>query len=592
MSVIAQLRYFLSRRQRWQAVCLLGGMAFGAIAEAVGVGAIFPLILLLQDPAAALQKPLFAKAHLLLGAPAPREFLIWIGGAVLLIYLLKNCLLTLLYHWQFRFVYGLQVNVASRLFTGYLFSPYPFHLQRNSAELLKNITNEVQSAFHNFMVPGLLLLSELLVAGIIIAVLVAVNPIAATTAAVAGGLLTFGFFRMVRAKTRRRGELQQMHNEGMMKWVNQALGSIKETKVLGCESYFVDRFSADAVGFARTLRHLQFVSVVPRLALETIAFVGMILILLVAVFRSPNPQAVAPLLALFAMAAFRLLPSINRITSMLTLVRFFRPAMEVVYRDLSQLESARVDHTRALVRQRPSRRLSFTRDIVLQNITYRYVGADRPAVRGVSLTIPRGSAVALVGPTGSGKTTLVDLLLGLFEPAEGTLLVDGIPILPDHVAEWQQNIGYIPQTIYLMDDSIRRNVAFGVPDAVIDEARLWQALRSAQLETFVRRAPEQLETKVGERGVRLSGGERQRIGIARALYANPDVLVMDEATSALDTGTEQEVIQAINRLRGEKTLVVIAHRLTTVKNCDAIYQMQNGELIAPVAYEQLIQVTV
>lgn len=359
----------------------------------------------------------------------------------------------------------------------------------------------------------------------------------------------------------------------MIKWVNQGLGGVKESRVLGREGYFVDAYRASSAGYARAMRYLATVSQLPRLYLETLVAGGILLLLGVAMARHEGSEVVVPTLALFGAAAFRLLPSVNRIIASITNIRYHESAVEVIHRDMGLMAGAGAH--READAPGPGGELQFAHDIELRDVCFQYPESNVTTLNGVSLVILKGSAVALVGPSGAGKTTLVDVLLGLLQPTSGAVLVDGQDVHA-HLRSWQRRIGYIPQVIYLSDDTLRRNVAFGVPDPDIDDEKVWKALESAQLAGLVRAWPDGLTAVVGERGVRLSGGQRQRIGIARALYHDPEVLVLDEATSSLDGATERDIMSAIEALAGNKTLIVIAHRLSTVERCDRTYWIRDG----------------
>jgi ATP-binding cassette, subfamily B, bacterial PglK len=366
----------------------------------------------------------------------------------------------------------------------------------------------------------------------------------------------------------------------MIKWVNQGLGASKEVKVSGNESFFINSYGHQSQIKANNSRYMKMLEQVPRLFIETLLVSVVLITMLIIVFQDRSTSELISTMALFAMAAFRLMPSITRVVALITTIKYSQPALSVVYNDLflnKEKNHLCINSPNNIINNNNSR--TFYDSIELDNVSFRYPNQKKYSVKDASLTIPIGQSVAFIGESGAGKTTIVDIILGLFTPENGQVLVDGIN-LKEQKSIWQKKIGYIPQSIFLSDETIRGNIAFGVDNKDIDEAEVWRALEQAQLKEFVKALPDQLDTAVGERGVRLSGGQRQRIGIARALYHNPEILFMDEATSALDNETEKEIMKAIDGLKGDKTLIIIAHRLSTIENCDIVYKMNNGKVVS------------
>lgn len=365
----------------------------------------------------------------------------------------------------------------------------------------------------------------------------------------------------------------------MIKWVNQGLGASKEVKVSGKEGFFINAYTKQSTIKANNSRYMKMLEQAPRLFIETLLVATVLVTMLIIVLQGSGTAHLISSMALFAMAAFRLMPSITRIMALVTTIRYNQPALKVVYEDLfeNRDESTNPITNKSIVINQGKR--TFNDSIKLTNVSFRYPNQEGYAIKDVSLTIPIGQSVAFIGESGAGKTSLVDIILGLLKPEKGELLVDGKRI-HDQINIWQQKIGYIPQSIFLSDDTIRSNVAFGTEHNLIDDEEVWRSLDQAHLKEFVKALPDQLDTTVGERGVRLSGGQRQRIGIARALYHNPEILFMDEATSALDNETEKEIMKAIDGLKGEKTLIIIAHRLSTIENCNIIFKINKGRLTA------------
>ncbi|MFT9493368.1 ABC transporter ATP-binding protein, partial [Anaerosolibacter sp.] len=416
----------------------------------------------------------------------------------------------------------------------------------------------------------------------ILILLVITAPLATVTASILLGGSVFLFFKYFRKKIGKLGLEQQVLSAAMIKWVNQGLGASKEVKVSGKEEFFINEYAKQSQTKANNSLYMKMLEQIPRLFIETLLVSIVLISMLVIVIQESDTTTVISTMALFAMAAFRLMPSINRVMALITGIRYSQPALTVVFEDLrieDKMLSIKFGSTNPSTAGNRIGPKTYNNSINLDNVSFRYPNQLDYSIKDVSLTIPIGQSVAFVGESGAGKTTLVDLILGLFQPESGKITVDG-KNLNEQVLIWQKKIGYIPQTIFLTDDTIRGNVAFGIEDKNIKDADIWRALDQAQLKEFVESLPEKLESKVGERGVRLSGGQRQRIGIARALYHDPEILFMDEATSALDNETEKEIIKAIDGLKGDKTLIIIAHRLSTIENCDVVYKMNKGRLVS------------
>ncbi|RAL20521.1 ABC transporter ATP-binding protein [Lujinxingia litoralis] len=589
MTLFRQIGSLFDRRQRRQLGGLFALMLVGAGFEALGVGIVMPFISLLNDPTQAYQMPGAQTLLSSLGISSANGIVMAAGLTLLLTFVIKNAVLGLMYHLKFRFVFDNQVRLSRRLFGAYLYSPYAFHLHRNSAQLLRNVNEEVRLSFVHVVIPLLTLAVELMVVCVIALLLAAVEPLIAPVAMLSFGLVSYGFYRSVRQKSTRLGKAQQHHSGQMIQWVNQGLGGVKEAQLLGVQDFFLDTYTAHSTRYARAMRFHSFIKEIPRHVIETLGLAGMILVVLMLIARGQPLTQILPVLGLFAMAAVRMMPSLTRIIAALTSIRHFRPSVDVIAGDLAALNASAFDATDTDTapphgpRDNPR---PLTRELRLHQVNYTYPESGEPALREIDLRIERGQSVAFVGPSGAGKTTCVDLILGLLPPDQGQVLVDGQNIHAE-LERWQANLGYIAQPVYLMDDTIRRNIAFGLPDAHIDDDEVWRALHDAQLASYISALPEALDTTIGEGGVRLSGGQRQRLGIARALYRRPDLLVLDEATSALDNTTEREITRAIDRLSGQMTLIIIAHRLSTVRHCDRLFVLDQGRLIDQGTYDEL-----
>jgi ATP-binding cassette subfamily C protein len=588
LSRFKKLLFLVGRRGRIKFSILLAAMFINSILEMAGVAAIPVFIIIISKPDMILQYQWAAPVVGLLNIATSHGMFIW--GAIFLIclFVVKNLFLSLLIYAKTKIIYNEQVRLGHRLFNAYMTSRYPFFLNRNSAELLRNVNNETALIISGVMLPLLRIFLDGFVLVMIVILLLAAEPVIALMAFAVLGSLSFFFMRMTSKKSKAYGREALQHRRVMNEIVLEGISGIKDIIVLGRERSFVRRYDFSAVRTAVTLRYLQMVSQLPKPFMETVAVAGMLLIACLMLFLlKRDVSALLPVLTLFAVATLRMLPVLRTVVSAYSDIRYNVYAIDPVYNDL-KLSEKTADEKIKKEKEAVPNPYPFTAQISFQNVSYRYPQGNVWALRDTCLGIPKGSVIGLVGPSGAGKTTLVDILLGLLEPQEGRVLVDGQNIFAD-VRRWQANLGYIPQFIHLSDDTIRRNIAFGLPDDEINETQVGQALRAAQLEALIDELPKGLDTVVGERGMRLSGGERQRIGIARALYNNPQVLIMDEATSALDNITERNVISALEKLRGDRTIIIIAHRLTSVMNCDILYYMENGRIADRGTYSELLE---
>ncbi|MBB6450427.1 ABC-type multidrug transport system fused ATPase/permease subunit [Geomicrobium halophilum] len=555
-------------------------MVIGALFETAGVGLIVPFVGIITNPEQISENAFLSYVYTLFNFESTNAFLIFATLFLLVFYIIKNIYLTFFFYVQYKIIYNEQVKLSRRMLKAYLFKPYIFHLERNTAQLLRNVDQEVKKIFNQIVVSGFKVLTEITVMLSILTLLFFMAPLPTLLAVTLLGGGIIGFFAYFKNKIATLGQERQTALGRMIKWVNQAFGSTKEVKVLGKERFFVDSFTSESKTYARSMRFYKLMKEAPRMFVETVVVGTILFIVLIIMMQSQDLTTLISTVALFAMAAFRLMPSINRMVSAITDIRYNRPSLEVVYNDLmvekveENLEPLNRENKDKDQGIEKSGRL-FKDQISMENVSFQYPNSNQYVIKNVSLSIPIGYSAAFIGPSGSGKTTLVDLMLGVLKPNDGVVKVDHTDIQnPDSL--WQKKIGYIPQNIYLVDDTIRRNVAFGVSQEKIDDDKVWESLRQAQLDEHVRELPKGLDTEVGERGTKLSGGQKQRIGIARALYGDPEVLFLDEATSALDHDTEKGIMRAIESLRGEKTIILIAHRLSTTRNCDVIFEMENG----------------
>lgn len=550
---------------------LLALMVIGMLLETLGIGLVIPALVLLTQSNLTSSYPMLQPALQALDNPSQQTLVV--GGMLVLvgIYLIKSLFLAFLAWRQMHFAYEVQAQLSQRLFTTYLRQPYTFHLQHNSAQLIRNVTREIELFTASGILPGMVLLTELLVLIGLCSLLLVVEPQGALIVVSILGTAAWGFHRLTHGRITRWGEARQHHEGLRIQHLQQGLGGAKDVKLLGRETDFLEQYRQHNVQSARMGRLHDTLKQLPRLWLELLAVSGLAVLVISMLMQHREFEAVLPTLGLFAAAAFRLMPSVNRVLGAAQSLRYGLPAIDTLHAELN-LAAPEVASDR--ISSKP-----FRATLELRQITYAYPGATEPALKDLSLTIQHGEMIGFIGTSGAGKSTLVDVLLGLLTPDAGEVWLDGVSI-QENLRNWQDQIGYVPQSIFLTDDTLRRNVAFGLANEQINDTAIRHAIQAAQLEEFVASLPDGMETLVGERGIRLSGGQRQRIGIARSLYHDPAVLVLDEATSSLDTATEREVMQAVRTLHGKKTVLIVAHRLSTVEHCDRLYRLSHGRLAA------------
>ena len=567
-----RLRPLFSRRDKLLYLGLLGLMAIGALLEVIGIGVIPAFVAVIAIPEKMAKYPPISRLIDHLGIPLGPHLLL-LGSAVLLVvFLLKNAYMVFLYHIQFRVVEYHRARLASRLFKAYIYAPYLFHLKRNSAELLRNVNSETIEIIEGIITPFLGMILGALFTVFTVILLLTVTPGVALVGLLFLAIGSFCFFGVVKKRLTRYGKTAIEERKEVIRTVNQGLGAFVDARLLGQESTLLNAFDRSVSNFARVVRLRQVIQNSSSHILEIIAVFGMLIILVFLLHNGMELDALIPTLTLYAAATLRMRQSIGRIVSGLSSIRFSTPSIGNVVDDLEQLNAFNRQRAKAA---EADTSLTYTNTIELRNVSFTYPDHEHHTLRNISLSIQRGESVAFVGSTGCGKSTLISLVLGLLPPQSGEILVDGRDI-QQNLPAWHRLIGYVPQNIFLLDDTIRNNIAFGIPSHEIDDHRLRETIKMAQLESFVQESPQSLDTLVGERGVRISGGQRQRIGLARALYRDPEIIILDEATSALDNKTEILLMQALRTLEKRHTFIIVTHRLAIVENCDRIYLLEEG----------------
>lgn len=563
------------------ALVLILLLMLGTLLEMAGLGLIIPVFSLMLKADAVKETPFLQPYLESLGNPTHTEIII--GGVVLLItvYLIKGVFLSYLAWKQADFTMKLSAELGNNLYKGYLSQPYIFHLQKNSAYLSHNILDEV-SRFSTITQSFIFIQTEASVMFGIAVTLLIVEPIGAISVSCFLGMCVLIYHTLTKKRLVKWGKQRKIHAELKNLHLLQGLGGVKDIKIMGKEDYFFKIFKFHNSTFSNINTNVNTLAQTPRLYLELMAVMGLSGLIITMVLQSKPLDYLLPILGIFAAASFRLIPSVNRIMISMQAIRFGKPAIDNLFNEIKSFPEI---HNAV---KEPE--FTFTDAIRVVNLSFNYPSSENPALSNVNLTINKGSTVGFIGPSGSGKSTLIDLVLGLLVPSKGKILIDNID-LTSATRNWQMQVGYVSQSIYLIDDTIRRNVAFGLDDDEIDDQQVQRAIQAVDLKDFINELPQGLNTQVGERGTRLSGGQKQRIGIARALYHNPSVLVLDEATSSLDSHTEMSVMKSVEALKGQITILIIAHRLSTVNQCDWIYRLENGRVIAEGAPDLVLKKT-
>ena len=586
MQTIKKLLYLLSSKERKSAFFLLLMIFLMALLDMIGVASILPFMAVVTNPGL-IETNIFLKNLFnylnIFGVENNQHFIFTLGIMVFILLIVSLVFKAFTTYVQTRFVMMREYTISKRLVEGYLQQPYSWFLDRHSADLGKNILSEVAGVVANCVKPLIELIAKGMITISLITLLLIANPKLAIIVGVSLGAAYSLIFYFIRNFLNRIGDERLKNNQLRFATISEAFGAAKEVKVAGLEQTYIKRFSDSAKVFAKNQASAAVLGQLPRFALEAIAFGGIMLVILFFIRQTGNLNNALPLISLYVFAGYRLMPALQQVYVSFTKLTFFSSGLDNVYNDLRNLKSFNSDQKEDF--------LFLNKSIELKNIFYSYPNASRATLQDISLTIPAKTTVGLAGVTGSGKTTTVDIILGLLEVESGTLEIDGQVISKKNSRTWQRSIGYVPQNIYLSDDTVARNIAFGEDSGKIDQKAVEKASKIANLHKFVMdELPNQYYTTIGERGVKLSGGQRQRIGIARALYKNPQVLILDEATSALDNLTERAVMDAVNNLHKNITIILIAHRLSTVKKCDKIFLLDKGKIKNSGTFEQLVKV--
>lgn len=572
--MLKKVNYIFDKRQKRNLLILFIAIFIGGGMELLGVSLIMPLVTTIMEPGILETNQKVRVLCEFLNITDQKTFVLMMLIILIIVYIVKNIYLIIMYSLQYKFTYNNQRRLAIRLMTCYMKQDYLFHLSKNTSELLRNVTVDIEQ-FFAMILNSIQLLSELFTCIFLIFYLITIDLLTTCGVALIIGMFTMCFYIWFRKSMVILGERYREENAKRIKWIHQSFEGIKEIKVMNRESYFLERFDNCYQRFSIIQRRQSLMQIIPKPILESISICGLLIMIAFQVVMGEDMEQFVSVLSVFAIAAFRMLPAFNRITAYLGAIMFTKASVNAVYDDIREVEKLQ-EMKKIELDIHPEIQLKAA--ISIENMCFSYPNMKNNVLDNVNLEIPAYKSVSLIGPSGAGKTTLADVILGLLRPQKGNITVDGKDVY-EYLYSWHQVLGYIPQVIYLIDDTIRNNVTFGLPENEIDEEQVWKALKEAQLDEFVRSLEDGLDTIVGERGVRLSGGQRQRIGIARALYHDPQILVLDEATSALDNETETAVMEAVESLQGSRTMIIIAHRLTTIQNCDFVYEVNSGKVI-------------
>lgn len=578
--------FYVLKDKRRQMMLMAALFLVSSVLELLGIGLIGPFVGAVVNPGLLDRFATLSSIMNYFGVIGERDRIIALGIVLLVVFVIKGVVAYGILRHIFAFTFYFRASLVQRLMNAYLRMPYQFYLERNSAAIVNSVIAHTKTMTDDMLLPSLKLASDAVVLFVIGLFLFWVDPVAMLILLVVLGGTSAFYFRLVKPSVKAAGQEVAIQNEGLIRGVNQGIGGIKEIRVLGAEQHFLEHVRLSSTLCADSQKEFYSLLVIPRFLIETVFVIFVVLFALFAFYTGNGGDAMVSTLAMFGVAGIRILPAVVNVSSALASMNYSGFALSELYRDLRFVEQqARGVFAQVIQSTDP---VGDFQQLHFDNIRYAYPGAGRQAIDGISLTITQGQSIGLIGASGAGKTTLVDILLGLHQFDSGKFSVNSIDIAEYGWGNWLQQIAYIPQNVFLADETLAKNIAFGVSEDKIDSARVDEALAAAQLTQLVVRLPEGVRTMVGERGIRLSGGERQRVALARAFYHNRSVFIFDEATSALDAETERQVIEVIESLHGQKTLIVIAHRLTTVKSCDVIYRLKDGCIVGSGRYEDVV----
>lgn len=584
-SILSKTNYIFDKKQKVQSVFLCFGLFIGALMELLGVSLITQLVSLISDPSKIHSNTYMQFFYDLFDMDSDRQFFLFVIVSLIFVFIVKNLYLLWINYVQYTFIFNNQLRLSARLIDCYLKKPYTYHLDKNSAEMVRNVMLDSER-FFQMLLSVFLTLSEMLVSALLCVFLLLVDWMITISVVVILAVFTGLYLILFKSKAKEYGKINQTYDGKMHQSINQALGAVKDIKILHREKFFSDSFLSYGKKKMSAVRNNNVLGQMPKYMLESVCIGAVLLVLVFKIYQGEDLNKMIPQLAAFAIAAFKLLPSVSKVNNYANLIIFLKPSVDLIYRDIKDTEDMVnyeiIDEGGNIVSLDKNGNKIDSLDvkadrISINNLVYRYPNTEKNVLNNITFEIPLGKSVGFMGESGAGKSTLADVILGILTPSEGNVMYGDMDV-HKHPLKWSKKLAYIPQQIFLSDDTIRNNVAFGIEEDKIDDDKVWKALREAQLEEFVKNQPDGLDSMVGERGVRISGGQRQRIGIARALYDDPEILVLDEATAALDSETESAVMEAIDRLQGSKTLLIIAHRLSTLRNCNLVFKVDGGKI--------------
>ena len=575
--IIKKINSIFDRTQKLRMLGLVLLIPIGGLLETAGVSLVLPLISAILDEESFATNKYVVWFMDMLHISEVRSMVYLLIILLILMYIIKNSYAVLLIYLQSKFVNKNRSRYTTNLLSQFLHRPYEYYLNAETSVIVRTIYGDMDNVF-NLLMQCMNFAAELVVA-VFLGIFLLVVDVKMTFVIVGLlGLISLISIKIIKPTISRVGDDARIAQAGLYKWILQPVTGIKDVKVLNKEDFCTDKYHEKAVDYANSQVYNNVLTNLPRTLIETVVVVGVLIYVGISLYVGVPMSELLPVVSAFAFAAMRLLPSVNRVNTYLTNIAYFEPALNYIY---DNVDTKAMRDQESIDRQRRAnpntKKIELTKEIKLDHITFAYPNTDKKIFDDASMMIPVGKSVGVMGPSGSGKTTIIDILLGLLKVQQGSITADGTDIFDNYEA-WLSHVGYIPQSIYMLDASIKENIAFGVDPDKIDEERVWHVLEQAQMKEFVMGQPDGLDSQIGERGVRVSGGQRQRLGIARALYHDPELLVFDEATSALDNDTETAIMEAVDALHGQKTLVIIAHRLRTIENCDIIYEVKDGKI--------------